>query len=241
MYVVQTAEMLEEWEIVKTNRWGKQQKRVIGIGKDTFDKEYKVYNSKRDEVNKSRITDKVSRDSRLLRDCLAVKQTPGKPRFFNITYRDEGGSAKPMVVTYEVPLTPNAPKGESAASGDDDDREVSSKELKEQENAAEEQCVRIVAKVLFLLDLQRQRAMRERNAAAAAAGRTISSSGGPGTLSGGGGGGVGGGKDDGEGGGVMGGMMGMMRGSISGGKARATSRALGKPMAFVSEGGGKDS
>jgi hypothetical protein len=35
MYVVQTAEMLEEWDIVKTNRWGKRQKRVIGVGKDT--------------------------------------------------------------------------------------------------------------------------------------------------------------------------------------------------------------
>ena len=41
-YVVQTAELLEEWKVVKTNYWGKQQKRVIGIGKDTYDGEYKV-------------------------------------------------------------------------------------------------------------------------------------------------------------------------------------------------------
>lgn len=34
MYVVQTAEHFEEWPIVKTNRWGRAQKRVIGIGRD---------------------------------------------------------------------------------------------------------------------------------------------------------------------------------------------------------------
>lgn len=39
---MQTAELLEEWKVVKTNNWGRQQKRVIGIGKDTYDGEYKV-------------------------------------------------------------------------------------------------------------------------------------------------------------------------------------------------------
>ena len=65
--MVQTAEMLEEWKIVKTNVWGRQQKRVIGIGKDTYDGEYKVYNTKRDDVGKSRISDRVKRDARLLK------------------------------------------------------------------------------------------------------------------------------------------------------------------------------
>jgi hypothetical protein len=36
MYVVQTAEHFEEWNIVKTNRWGRAQKRVIGIGRGAY-------------------------------------------------------------------------------------------------------------------------------------------------------------------------------------------------------------
>ena len=73
MYVEQTAEMFEEWDIVKTNRWKQQQRRVIGIGKDISDGEYKIYNRKRDDVGKSRMTDKVAREARLLHHVLGVR------------------------------------------------------------------------------------------------------------------------------------------------------------------------
>jgi hypothetical protein len=220
MYVVQTAEMLEEWEIIKTNRWGRQQKRVIGIGKDTYDGEYKVYNKKRDDVNKSRFTDSVARDFRLLRNVVRVRQLleEGKPRFFTITYRDSvdgegtgaaaagggGGSGssggkddKEQEQVYEVPLSANAPKSSSAKGRALDAEAAAAKtlsrgdsesfgggngfagmgsgaggnggsggssgrvaELAEQEKQASEKCLRIVAKMLFLIDLQRQRSER---------------------------------------------------------------------------------
>jgi hypothetical protein len=178
MYVVQTAEMLEEWDIVKTNRWGKRQKRVIGVGKDTYDQEYKIYNKKRDDVNKSRITDSVARSARLLKQVLGVRQMiPDKPRFFTITYRDE--KDKPQEVCFEVPLSSDAPKkDDKKSSSSTSSNSISSasgaafngsfgdslmgEKLKEQEKEAAEQCLRIVAKILFLLDLQRQRSQRQK-------------------------------------------------------------------------------
>jgi len=169
MYVVQTAEMLEEWDIVKTNRWGKRQKRVIGIGKDTYDQEYKIYNKKRDDVNKSRITDSVARSARLLKQVLEVRQMlPEKPRFFTITYRDE--KEKPQEVCFEVPLSSDASKismmndkKNSFSNGLNGSVDSGGGEkLKEQEKEASEQCLRIVAKILFLLDLQRQRSQRQK-------------------------------------------------------------------------------
>jgi hypothetical protein len=108
----------------------------------SYDQEYKIYNKKRDDVNKSRITDSVQRSARLLKQVLGVKQMlPDKPRFFTITYRDE--NQKPQDVCFEVPLSSDAPKREGlkiAESGTGD-------KMKEQEKEASEQCLRIVAKV----------------------------------------------------------------------------------------------
>ena len=58
-----------------------------------YDGQYKIYNKKRDDVNKSRMTDAVSRSARLVRDVCATKANPrgvrqllaeNKPRFFSI-------------------------------------------------------------------------------------------------------------------------------------------------------------
>mmetsp|Transcript_10695 Transcript_10695/g.30688 ORF Transcript_10695/g.30688 Transcript_10695/m.30688 type:complete len:325 (-) Transcript_10695:192-1166(-) len=165
MYTRQTGEMYEEWNIVKTNRWGRNQKRVIGIGRDISDTQLKIFNSKRDDVNKSRLKDNVFRSARLVKSLISAERVKDKPRFFLLTFRDRedgpDGRGNRVTVQYEVPYHPvlqvaEEPRGEKGSATSVEE--------------AENMCLRIICKILFVQDLQRKEEQRSRQLAGGALG-----------------------------------------------------------------------
>jgi len=82
MYTDVTAAVYQEWNVVKKNKFGRMQKRVLGVDG------HKIYNARRD--SSSRTSSSVHRAQRDISTIRRVEPLEEDSRAFRITYSDEG-------------------------------------------------------------------------------------------------------------------------------------------------------
>lgn len=95
LYNEVTAAIYKEWTIVKTNRWGRRQKRIIGVDLS------KIYNKKISDGSKQRrgSVSGVRRAERLITDVKSIEYVEGVPTNFKITHAEGDGQ---QVLEYEA-------------------------------------------------------------------------------------------------------------------------------------------
>uniref|UniRef100_A0A7S2WD06 CRIM domain-containing protein n=1 Tax=Mucochytrium quahogii TaxID=96639 RepID=A0A7S2WD06_9STRA len=98
-----TAAVYEEWNVVKTNKWGKRQRRVFGLDYQ------KIYNKKqRKDIGKNVLSNStVKRAERFVADVLTVNYSPSEPNCFSILWKDQTGVSD-LSLKYEVEDGPEA-------------------------------------------------------------------------------------------------------------------------------------
>ena len=92
-----TAAEYKEWKVKKTNKWGRQQKRLLGLSLT------KITNKKEGNWLESQPSRDVKRRERNISDVLKVEVEKDSPCVFSITYK-EGNTS----VTYETELPEDA-------------------------------------------------------------------------------------------------------------------------------------
>jgi len=100
-----TAAKYEEWDVIKTNKWGKRQKRVMGIDY------HKIYNKQRKDSKKGPLSHAVKRAERLIADVLDIQPLKDKPAGFYIVYREHstsGVDSETAMLQYEAEDGPTA-------------------------------------------------------------------------------------------------------------------------------------
>ena len=95
LYNEVTAAIYKEWTIVKTNRWGRRQRRIFGVDLS------KIYNKKIQEGAKQRrgSTTGVRRAERLITDIKSIEYVEGVPTNFKLTHAEGDGQ---QVLEYEA-------------------------------------------------------------------------------------------------------------------------------------------
>ncbi|GBG34180.1 Ras-interacting protein RIP3 [Hondaea fermentalgiana] len=108
----QTARHYEEWDVIKTNKWGKRQRRVLGIDHQ------KVYNKKQDkDLGKNMLSkDTVKRAERDIADVKSFRVDPDDARCVEIRWKAPGeglagsgsleSSKDELTLKYEVAAGP---------------------------------------------------------------------------------------------------------------------------------------
>lgn len=87
------AAVYEEWYVTKTNNWGKNQKRIMGVDLQ------KIYNKPRDPHGG--FGQSVKHAERMISDVLTIDLNPNNPAAFTIKFRDGPGNAV-VVLNYEA-------------------------------------------------------------------------------------------------------------------------------------------
>ncbi len=88
-----TAAVYREWRVTKTNKWGRRQRRVMGIDL------YKVFNKKVDLYGRRGSVSGTKRKERLISDIRGIAYVKGSATSFTVTYREDGSS---VVQEYEA-------------------------------------------------------------------------------------------------------------------------------------------
>jgi len=102
----QTAALYKQWNVIKTNKWGKRQRRIFGIDYQ------KIYNKKQEkDSGKSMLPNQsVKRAERLIADVLRFEIDADDPSTFSIWWKDLGSNSNPegIKLEYEVQSGPEA-------------------------------------------------------------------------------------------------------------------------------------
>ena len=95
LYNEVTAAIYKEWTIVKTNRWGRRQRRIFGVDLS------KIYNKKINDATKQRrgSTIGVRRPERPITDVKSIEYVEGVPTNFKLTHAEGDGQ---QVLEYEA-------------------------------------------------------------------------------------------------------------------------------------------
>jgi hypothetical protein len=85
LFTDENATAYKEWIVRKKNRWGRKQRRRLGIDRTT------IYNNSD--------TRQVKRVARPISDLIDVKLVPGQPKCFEMLFRDQ---AEVVTVSYQA-------------------------------------------------------------------------------------------------------------------------------------------
>ena len=88
IFTEESASIYKEWIVRKKNRWGRKQRRQLGIDRHT------LYNNSE--------TKTVKRVARAISDVVDVRVVPSHPKCFDVLFRDVD-SSEVLTVTYEAP------------------------------------------------------------------------------------------------------------------------------------------
>jgi len=109
----QTAAVYEQWEVIKTNKWSKKQRRILGIDYQ------KVYNKKPEKddtkkMNMNVLGHNVKRAERLIDDVIRVQIFQQDPSTLFITWKDKDTSSQPFINENTIKYTVESGPREAA-------------------------------------------------------------------------------------------------------------------------------
>jgi hypothetical protein len=100
-----TSAVYEEWNVIKTNKWGKRQRRVLGIDNEKIFNKHRVEHGKGGKLSNLA----VKRAERRIADVISIRQVETNPSAFSILYRDgKFGDSDRVLLEYEAEAGPAA-------------------------------------------------------------------------------------------------------------------------------------